>query len=328
MGEGSQVKVLAMVVSALAMASIVTPPSAAKDAPTVGILCHCRSDLPMLQAFEAELGELGWRSDGKVQLVRRTSDGDPARLARDAEEMVRLNPDVIFAGFTPAVVAVQRHTAKIPVVFAGVSDPIEIGAASQIARPDRNFTGVTTMNRELMPKRLELVKEALPGLSKVGYLANPLYALHQPQLEEMQGAAGRLGLTLITVEARTPADIDRAFAELASQRVQALVVQQDPLFTGQTKRVVALAQTHRLPAMYPLRSYFDAGGMMWYGADIVGQFRRAAIYVDKILKGTLPGSIPIERPAKLTLTVNLKVAKELGITISSVFLIHADEVIE
>lgn len=319
---------LAMV-TVFAIASIATPPFAAVAEPrTIAILCHCRSDFPTLQAFESGLAELGWRNGDTIKIVRRTSDGDPARLARDAQEIVGLKPEVIFAGFTPAVVAVQKHTGKIPVVFAGVSDPIEIGAAAQIARPDRNFTGVTTMNRELMPKRLELLKEALPGLSVVGYLANPLYALHRPQLTEMEAAASRLGLTLITVEARTPADIDRGFADLVAQRVQALVVQQDPLFTGQHRRVVALAESHRLPAIYPLRVYFDAGGLMWYGADIVGQFRRAATYVDRILKGTHPSSLPIERPATFNLTINLKLARQLGIVINPVLLAYADEVIE
>jgi len=312
----------------LAIAGTVMPYfAAAENARTVGILCHCRADFAALQAFEAGLDELGWR-DGRINRVRRTSDGDPARLMRDAEELARLNPHVIFAGFTPAAVAIQKHTAKIPVVFAGVSDPIEIGVAGQIARPDRNFTGVTTMNRELMPKRLELLKEALPATSIVGYLANPAYALHQPQLKEMETAASRLGLTLIVAEARTPGEIERAFAQLVSHRVHGLVVQQDPLFTGQSKRIVALAESHRLPAMYPLRSYFDAGGMMWYGADLVGQFRRAATFVDQILKGTHPGALPIERPAKLTLTINLKLAKQFGITVSPVFLAHADEIIE
>ncbi len=319
----------ATVAWALATAGIAAPlVSVGQETQTVGILCHCRADFPPLQAFEAGLAELGWRNGANVQLVRRASDGDPARLARDAEDLVRLNPHVIFAGFTPAVVAVQKHTSKIPVVFAGVSDPIEIGAAGQIARPDRNFTGVTTMNRELMPKRLELLKEAMPELATVGYLANPLYALHQPQLKEIETAANRLGLTLIAVEARNPEDIDRGFAQLVSRRVQALLVQQDPLFTGQHKRVVQLAESHRLPAMYPLRSYFDAGGMMWYGANLVGQFRRAADHVDRVLKGARPGALPIERPAKLTLTINLKVARQLGIEISQIFLAHADEIIE
>jgi putative ABC transport system substrate-binding protein len=301
--------------------------AAAESARTVGIICHCRSDFAPLLAFEAALDELGWR-EGRVKRVRRTSDGDAARLARDAEELVRLNPHVIFAGFTPAAIAVQKHTSKIAVVFAGVSDPIEIGVSGQIARPDRNFTGVTTMNRELMPKRVELLKEALPTISSVGYLANPAYALHEPQLKEMRTAAERLGLALVVVEARVAADIDAALAQLAARGAQGLVVQQDPLFTGQSRRIVALALSHRLPAMYPLRSYFDVGGMMWYGADLVGQFQRAASFVDRILKGTHPSALPIERPAKLTLTVNLKLAKQLSVVISPILLAHADEVVE
>jgi putative ABC transport system substrate-binding protein len=287
---------------------------------TVGILCHCTSASPYFQAFEAGLAETGWKDGVTVRLVQRTSDGDAMRLQGQADELVALRPDVIFAGFTPAVVAVQR--------FAGVSDPVEMGATHQIGHPDRNLTGLTTINRELMPKRLEMLQVALPHLKSVGYLANPNYALHQLQLDEIKEAAQRFGLTLIPVEATEPAGIDRAFARFADERVGAVLVQQDPLFTGQPRRILALAEANRLPAMYPLRSYFDAGGLMWYGGDVVGQFYEAASYVNRILKGVKPGQLPIERPSKLYLAVNLKLAKQIGIQINPAFIDRADEVIE
>lgn len=295
---------------------------------TVGILCHCRSDFPALQAFEAGLAELGWQDGSNVRVIRRASDGDPARLARYAEELVGIRPHVIFAGFTPTVIALQRHTADIPVVFAGVSDASEIGAASQFNRPEHNFTGPITMNRDLMPKRLEILKEAIPGLSVIGYLANPNYALHKPQLQDMEAAAKRLGVTLIVAEVSDPAGLEGAFDQLAAQGAQGVVVQQDPLFTGQHRRVVALAGAKRLPAIYPLRSYSEAGGFMWYGADLVAQFHRAATYVDKILKGASPAQLPVERPAKLYLTINAKLAQQLGVEIPPSLLARADEVVE
>jgi putative ABC transport system substrate-binding protein len=235
-----------------------------------------------LQAFEAGLTELGWQDSGNIRVVRRSSDGDPARLARYAEELVGMKSYVIFAGFTPAAIAVQQHTADIPVVFAGVSDASQIGAASQFNRPEHNFTGLINMNRELMPKRLEILKEAIPGLSVVGYLANPNYGLHKPQLQDMEAAAKRLGVTLVVAEVSNPAGLEGTFDQLMAHGAQGVVVQQDPLFTAQDRRVVALAEAKRLPAIYPLRNYFEAGGFMWYGADLVALFHRAAAYVDKI----------------------------------------------
>jgi putative ABC transport system substrate-binding protein len=300
----------------------------ADDVKTIGIVCHCRADFPTYRGFEEGLAELGWREGGALRIVRRFSDGDPARLARNAEEVVALKPDVIFAGFTPAVVAVQKQTSAIPVVFAGVSDASEIGAATHFNRPEHNFTGPITMNRELMPKRLELLKEAFPKVSRVGYLANPRYALHEPQLRDMEAAAQRLGIDLVVVPATTTAEIETAFGELGRKGAEALVVQQDPLFTGQAARIVVLAEVNRLPAIYALRSFYDGGGLMWYGADITGLFRRAAGYVDRILKGTPVSELPVERPAKLYLTVNMKLAQRLGVELNPAILFRADEVIE
>jgi putative ABC transport system substrate-binding protein len=300
----------------------------AQDVKTLAIVCHCRAEFPTYKAFEAGLAELGWRDGDKIRFVRKFSDGDPARLVRNAEEVVASKPQVIFAGFTPAVIALQKQTTTIPVVFAGVSDASEIGAATQFNRPEHNFTGPITINRELMPKRLELLKEAFPKVSSIGYLANPQYGLHQPQLQEMETAAQRLGLKLVLVQVTAATQLESAFAELVARGAQAVVVQQDPLFTGQSARVVALAETNRLPAIYALRTFYDAGGLMWYGADIVAQFRHAADYVDRILKGAQPSELPIERPAKLFLTINAKLAQRLGVEVNPLVVARADEVIE
>lgn len=294
----------------------------------IAIVCHCRVDFPIYMGFETRLIELGYRDGNNVSIIRKFSDGDPARLARNAEEAVAANPLVIFAGFTPAVVALQKHTTTIPVVFAGVSDASEIGAATRFNRPEHNFTGPITINRELMPKRLELLKEAFPKLSKAGYLANPRYALHEPQLYEMEEAARRLGIELSTVLVDSADELVNAFRQFTEQNVQAVAVQQDPLFSGQSVGIVTLAEVSRLPAIYALRTFYEAGGLMWYGADIVAQFRRSADYVDRILKGAHPAELPIERPAKIQLTINLKVAKRIGAQISPETLARADEVIE
>jgi ABC-type uncharacterized transport system substrate-binding protein len=317
---------LTVLATLILVGSTATSPAQGSKPKTVGILCHCGSGSPFFRAVEAGLVELGWLDGKTIRLIRRTSDGDATRLRSQAEELVALKPDVIFAGFTPAVVAVQERTSDIPVVFAGVSDPVEIGATHQINHPDRNLTGLTTINRELMPKRLELLQAALPNLRSVGYLANPNYALHQMQRGEIKEAAHRFGLTLVTVETTDPAGIDRAFAQFALEHVGAVLVQQDPLFTGQPGQILALAEANRLPAMYPLRSYYDAGGLMWYGGDVVGQFHDAASYIDRILKGAKPGSLPIERPPKLQLTINLGLATRIGIEISPALINRADEV--
>ena len=193
----------------------------AQEVKTVGVICHCRADFPTYKGFEAGLAQLGWRDGDKIRIVRTFSDGDAARLAHNAEEVVALKPHVIFAGFTPAVIALQKQTTTIPVVFAGVSDASEIGAATRFNRPEHNFTGPITINRELMPKRLELLKEAFPRLTSIGYLANPQYGLHAPQLQEMDAAAQALGLKLIVVQITAAAQLEAAFAELIANVAQA-----------------------------------------------------------------------------------------------------------
>jgi putative tryptophan/tyrosine transport system substrate-binding protein len=299
-----------------------------QDLKTIAVVCHCRADFPTYKAFEEGLATLGWQDGRSVRIVRRFSDGNPALLTKNAEEMVALKPHVIFAGFTPAVIAVQKHTTVIPVVFAGVSDASEIGAATHMNRPEHNFTGPITINRELMPKRLELLKEALPKLSTAGYLANPQYALHEPQLREMQAAAQKLNVNLTVAPVTAAAELESAFTQLIANGAQGVVVQQDPVFTGQSARIVALAEMNRLPAIYALRGFYDAGGLMWYGADIPAMFRRAADYVDRILKGTPISELPVERPTKIYLTVNAKLAQRLGLELSPAFLTVADEVLE
>ena len=237
------------------------------------------------------------------------------QLPQLAAELVRLPVEVMFAVNTPAVLAVKQTGTQLPVVFAAVSEPIEIGAVSSLARPGGNFTGLTTMNRELMPKRLELLTEAMPELTRVGYLANPTYAGHQPQLHEMQAAARSLGIELHLFEVREGSELERAFAGMAAAYVGAFIVQQDVLFGAHRRTIIDLAAQSRLPGMYSGSFYADDGGLISYAAHIDDLCRRTATYVDKILKGAPPADLPVERPMKFELVINLTTAKALGLTI-------------
>jgi putative ABC transport system substrate-binding protein len=296
----------------------------------VGFLApgSAKTDAARVQAFSEGLREHGWVDGQNIAIEYRWALGKLDRLPELAAELVRLQVDVIFATTTPAVVAVKKTGTKIPVVFAAVSEPIEIGAVASLARPGGNFTGLTTINRELMPKRLELLKEATPKLTRVGYLANPTYALHQPQLKEMQAAARSLGMELHPFEVRAGSELERAFVGMAAAHVGAFIVQQDPLFTSHRRQILDLAAQSRLPGMYTGRFYTDDGGLISYGAHIEDLYRRAATYVDKILKGAKPADLPVERPTRFELVINLKTAKSLGLPIPPSLLRQADRVIE
>ena len=298
--------------------------------PRVGFLApgSAKTDALFAQAFSEGLRELGWVDGQNTAIEYRWALGKHEWLPQLAAELVRLRVDVIFATHTPAVVAVKKTGTKIPVVFAAVSEPIEIGAVASLARPGGNFTGLTTINRELMPKRLQLLKEVMTVLTRVGYLANPTYALHQPQLKEMQAAARSLGMELHPFEVRAGSELERAFVGMAAAHVGAFIVQQDPLFGSHRRKILDLAAQSRLPGMYTGSVYTDDGGLISYGAHIEDLFRRAGTYVDKILKGAKPADLPVERPTKFELVINLKTAKSLGLPIPPPFLLRADRVIE
>jgi putative ABC transport system substrate-binding protein len=263
-----------------------------------------------------------------IAIEYRWALGKVDRLPELAADLVRLPVAVLVATNTPAVVAVKQTGTTLPVVFVLVSEPIEIGAVASLARPGGNFTGLTPSGRELMPKRLELLKEALPELTHVGYLANPTYAVHQPQLHEMQAAARALGMALHSFEVREASELERAFAGMAAAHVGAFIVQQDPLFHSHRRTIVDLAAQHRLPGMYVASFYPDEGGLLSYGAHFEDLYRRAATYVDKILKGAQPAELPVERPLTFEFVINLKTAKALGLTIPAPLLFQATKVIQ
>jgi len=280
------------------------------------------------KAFIDGLRDHGWVEEKNIAIEYRWASAGQAALDSLAAELVRLPLDIIFAVNTPAALATKRTGTKLAVVFAQVSEPVVTGLVDSLARPGRNFTGLTTINRELMAKRLELLKETIPVLARVGYLAHPGYEVHKPQLIEMGTAARRLGLTLHVAEVRSPAEFEGAFARMAAAHVGAFIVQQDDLFVGNRTLIIDLATQRRLPGIFVFSLYPRAGGLMSYGANGEDLYRRAAEYVDRILKGARPSALPVARPTKFELVINLKTAKALGLTIPQSVLLQADEVIE
>jgi len=281
-----------------------------------------------VKAFTDGLRDHGWIEAKNVAIEYRWAGAGQATLGVLAAELARLPLDVIFAVNTPTALATKRTGTTLPVVFAQVSEPVAIGLVDSLARPGRNFTGLTTINRELMSKRLELLKETIPGLTRVGYLANPGYEVHKPQLTEMSTVARGLGLTLHLVEVRSLAEFEGAFARMAAAHVGAFIVQQDDLFVGNRALLIDLATQRRMPGMFVFSLYPQAGGLMSYGAHAEDLYRRAAEYVDRILRGAKPSDLPVARPTKFELVINLKTAKALGLTIPQYLLQRADQVIE
>jgi len=279
-------------------------------------------------AFTDGLRDYGWIEGKNIAIEYRWDVTGESTLDALAGELARLSLDVIFAVNTPASLATKRTGTTLPVVFATVSEPVGIGLVESLARPGRNFTGFTTINRELMSKRLEVLKEAIPGVARVGYLANPDYVIHQAQLTEMQAAARRLGMTLHLAEARTPSEFEGAFARMAAAHVGAFIVQQDDLFIHHRRVIVEAAAKRQMPGMYAFSLYPRLGGFISYGANAEDLYRRAAGYVDRILKGAKPSELPVERPAKFELVINLKTAKALDLTIPPSVLLRADQLIQ
>ena len=272
--------------------------------------------------------EHGWIEGQNIAIEYRWAAQAQPTLDALAAELARMPLDLTFAVNTPVALAMKRTGTTRPVLFAQVSEPVAIGLVDSLARPGRNFTGLTTINRELMSKRLELLKETIAGLMRVGFLANPGYEVHKAQLTEMHTAAHSLGLTLHLAEVRSPGEFAAAFTRMAAARVGAFIVQQDELFVLNRVLLIELAAQHRFPGMFVFSLYPTAGGLMSYGANAEDLYRRTAEYVDRILKGAKPSELPVARPTKYELVINLKTAKALGLTIPPSLLQRADKVIE
>jgi len=298
----------------------------------IGWLGNSPSDLPHLrEAFLQGLRDLGYVEGRNVVIEYRYAQGKPERFPALAAELVALKVDVIVVPNTPPALAAKQATRTLPIVFAFAVDPVTDGLVTSLARPGGNVTGLSNLAPELGGKRLELLTQAVPGVTRVAVLWQPGGPAERTEKDILTRAevAGRaLGLRLQFVEARGPADVDRAFSDMTRARAGALNVLGSPMFTSERRRLVDLAAKHRLPAVYGRREYVDAGGLMSYAPNFADLFRRAATYVDKILKGAKPGDLPVEQPSKFDLIINLKTAKALGLTIPPSLLGRADEIIQ
>jgi putative ABC transport system substrate-binding protein len=295
--------------------------------PRVGFLGpRNRADAaPYLDAFLIGLREIGWVEGKNIFIEYRWAEGRSERLPDLAAELVRLKVDVILAGPTSAAVAAKNATSTIPIVTTAAGDPA-VGLVASLARPGGNVTGLSfSVEMATFGKGLELLKETVPKVRRVAVLSNPANPAHALAIKEV--AARSVGVQLQLLVARGPSEIDSAFAAMARERAGALLVMADSTFGFHRTRLRDLAAKGRLPAMYGLREHPEVGGLMSYGADNRDNFRRAATYVDKILKGAKPADLPIEQPTKFELVINLKTAKALGLTIPQSLLGRADEVI-
>ena len=298
--------------------------------PRIGFLsARPPTDNPyFIESFRQGLRELGYVEGQNIAIEYRFAEGRPERLLALAAELVLLKVDVIVTGGPPAPEAAKQATGTIPIVFAVAADPVAAGLVASLARPGGNVTGLASISGEVVGKELELLKDAAPKVSRVAVLQNPSNDSHPHTLREVEGAARILGLQLHIVRARTPNEIEAAFTAMRSQRAGGVLVLRDPLFLTQRTKIAALAAKSRLPAVYGFREEAEAGGLMAYGASVPLMYRRAATYVDKILKGAKPADLPVEQPTKFELVINLKTAKALGLTIPPSLLQRADEVIQ
>jgi ABC-type uncharacterized transport system substrate-binding protein len=298
----------------------------------IGYLASNLAASPHLhEAFRQGLRDLGYVEGRNVVIEYRDAEGKFERLSALAGEMVALKVEVIVAADTPAALAAKQATRTLPVVFIGAGDPVTIGLVTSLARPGGNVTGLSLLAPELVGKRLELLKQAVPGISRVAALWQPGFVGERTEKDtrkEVEVAARALGVRLQLVEARGPEDFDRAFSDMTRARAGALTVLGSAMFANERRRLVDLAAKNRLPGVYGFREYVDAGGLMAYGPSVADLFRRAAAVVDKILKGVKPGDLPIEQPTKFELVINLKTAKALGLTIPQSLLSRANQVIE
>ena len=314
---------------ALAQAPLAAQPRPATKVPRIGILRPGLPFDPFVKFLTDGLRELGYVEGENIAIEYRWAHGRTDRLPTLATELVRLNVDVIVVGGTTATRAVQRATSTIPIVMAAVGDPVRSRFVESLTRPGGNITGVTLFQSGLGEKRLALLMELLPRATRVAVLQNPHSAEDTKALWAETGAAARaLGVQLHRVEAGAANELAPAFTALDRQgRVDALLVLPDPLFTGLRGRIADLAAKRRVPAMYEAKEFVVAGGLMSYAPGLADQFRRAAVSVDKIVKGARPADLPVEQPTKLELVINLKTAKALGLQVPQPLLRRADEII-
>jgi ABC-type uncharacterized transport system substrate-binding protein len=297
--------------------------------PSIGILSDEFGSLATsFDPFAQGMRDLGYVEDQGIAFERRYAERKNELLPGLAAELVRLHPDVILAIGTPAALAAKAATQTTPIVFARIADPIGSGLVPSLARPGGNLTGVSILTVELGAKRLDLLITAVPGAKRVGVLWNPSAPPDGPQLRETETAARSLSMEIIPAEVRGPDDFQPAIQAVVDQRVGAVLMIGGSVFTENSQRIADLVANAHLPSMFVRREFVEAGGLMPYGPNIHDMYRRAAAYVDKILKGAKPSDLPVEQPMKFELVINLKTAAALGLTIPQSILARADEVIE
>ena len=322
------------VASGLLAAPLAAEAQQAAKVPRIGYLLGNLATSPhLLEAFRQGLRDLGYVEGRNVVIESRDAEGKLERLPALAVELVALKVDVIVVGGTPQALAAMQATRTLPIVFAAVGDPVTDGLVTSLARPGGNVTGFSTTSAapEIVGKRLELLTQSVPGVTRAAVLWQPGGQGERTNKDLLHGtdvAARALGVRLQVVEVRGPDDFGRAFSDVTRARAGALTVLGTTMFFNARRRLVDLAAKNRMPAVYPFREFADAGGLMAYGPNLADLFRRAATYVDKILKGAKPADMPVEQPTKFELVINLKTAKALGITIPQSVLARADEVIE
>ena len=279
-------------------------------------------------AFLNRLEELGWKEGRNLRIDYRFSEGDPERMRSHARELVALSPDLILVQTNPALTALRQTTSTVPCVFVQVSDPVGSGFIKSLAHPGGNITGFTNFEPEMGGKWFEVLKENAPDIVRAVVLLHPDLSVHSAYLRAAEMAGRRFGTAMIAAEVRNVADIERAVTALAVEPRSGLIVLPHPVHFVHRDQIIALAARHRLPSIYPLRLFANAGGLMSYGINQIDQWLRAASYVDRILKGAKPADLPVQQPTKYELVINLKTAKALGLTIPPSVLARADEVIE
>jgi putative ABC transport system substrate-binding protein len=280
------------------------------------------------RTLEQRLAELGYVEGKNLVIDFRTAEGQPDRLPALVAELVRLRPDALVVLNTQGVTAAKKATQTIPIVFGAVGDPLGTGIVPSLAHPGGNITGVSLLNAELSGKGLQLLKEAVPAASRVAVLWNSENLLHRKVREATEAAAVTLKVRLQLLDVRGPGDLPKAFDAITRQRGEALLVFPDTVTLAHRKPILDFASSRRLPALYPFREMVDEGGLMCYGASLAENLRQAADYVDKILKGAIPGTLPIAQPTRFDLLINLRTAKALGLTMPQSLLLRADQVMQ
>ena len=322
---------MAMLAGGIVVAPFVAEAQQAAKVARIGYLALNLAPGPLIEAFRQGLRDLGYVEGRNVVIEYRNAEGKPERFPALAAELVALKVDVILVGSTPQALAAKQATKTIPIVFTGTADPVGSGLVTSLARPGGNVTGLSNLAAELVGKRLEQLTQAVPGVSRVAVLWQPGVLGDRTEKEMLKAAdvaARALGVGLQFVEARGPADFDRAFSDMTGTRAGALTVLPSSMFSSERRRLVDLAAKNWLPVVFPFREFADAGGLMSYGPNLADLLRRAAPYVDKILKGAKPADLPVEQPNKFELVINLRTAKALGLTIPPSLLARADQVIE